>query len=177
MIIFDLDGTLADCEHRRHFVDPSRSRDHILQGYYGNGKIVEEKGVYCNITDGKRFKPNWLEFYDACDKDRPIWPVIYICRYFHNSNIEVQIWSGRSESVKEKTCEWLENFSVYHDVLKMRPIDDNTPDEILKERWLNEAIEQGCEIEFVLDDRPKVIRMWRRRGVYVFNCNQTEDEF
>lgn len=28
MIIFDLDGTLADCEHRRHFVDPSDNPDY-----------------------------------------------------------------------------------------------------------------------------------------------------
>lgn len=71
----------------------------------------------------------------------------------------------------------------------MRPIGDNTPDEILKERWLNERcadlitaimedrIPIKHDIEFVFDDRPKVVRMWRRRGVFVFNCAQHDGEF
>ena len=67
MIIFDLDGTLADCEHRRAYVDPTKSINHILQGYDGNGNMIKEAGVYCNIIDGKRFKPNWKAFYESCD--------------------------------------------------------------------------------------------------------------
>ena len=31
MIIFDLDGTLADCEHRRHFVDPEKNPEIISE--------------------------------------------------------------------------------------------------------------------------------------------------
>ena len=27
MIIFDLDGTLADCEHRRHLVEPEKNEN------------------------------------------------------------------------------------------------------------------------------------------------------
>ncbi len=41
----------------------------------------------------------------------------------------------------------------------------------------DEAIAQGKTIDFVFDDRPKVIRMWRRRGIFVFNCCQHDREF
>lgn len=182
MIIFDLDGTLANCDHRISFVDPTKSVNHLLQGYDGNGKMIEEAGVYCNIIDGKRFKPKWKSFYEACDKDDPIDSTIEIIRRLRYSNwevyaYEVNIWSGRCESVREKTENWLRENEIFYNKLKMRPIKDNTPDDVLKERWLDEAIKEGKTIDFVFDDRPKVIRMWRRRGIFVFNCCQHDEEF
>ncbi len=62
-------------------------------------------------------------------------------------------------------------------MIKMRPIGDSTPDDVLKERWLDEALAEGKQIDFVVDDRPKVVRMWRRRGVFVFDVNQSGKEF
>jgi len=59
----------------------------------------------------------------------------------------------------------------------MRPVGDSTPDDILKERWLDEAIANGKTIDMVFDDRPKVVRMWQRRGIFVFNCCQHNEEF
>ena len=183
MIIFDLDGTLADCEHRRGYVDPTKSVNHILQGYDGNGKMIEETGVYCNIIDGKRFKPNWKAFYEECDKDIPIEPVILTMRRLSQHD-EIQIWSGRCESVRDKTVDWLYHkipcfcpMSWFDKNLKMRPIGDSTPDDVLKERWLDEALGNGEQISFVVDDRPKVVRMWRRRGIFVFDVNQSGKEF
>ena len=182
MIIFDLDGTLADCEHRRHFVDPSLHTNYILQGLDAKGNVIEKAGVYCNIIDGKLFKPNWKAFYEACDRDEPIESVVEISRRVVYSNWEmygyqVEIWSGRCESVREKTESWLNKNEIFYKNLKMRPIGDNTPDDKLKEKWLDEAILQGKTIDFVFDDRPKVIRMWRRRGIFVFNCCQHDEEF
>jgi hypothetical protein len=159
MIIFDLDGTLADCEHRRHFVDR-----HTSLGDFDPD-----------------LKPDWRAFYEACDKDTPIQPVISIW----NDQISLgmmgihEIWSGRCESVRDKTEAWLDkNLLCFESKqLKMRPIGDNTPDEKLKERWLDEALAQGKTIDFVFDDRPKVVRMWRRRGIFVFDVNQSGKEF
>jgi hypothetical protein len=59
----------------------------------------------------------------------------------------------------------------------MRPIGDHTPDDELKERWLKEALAEGKTIEYVFDDRPKVVRVWRKHGIFVFNCCQHEEEF
>ena len=90
----------------------------------------------------------------------------------------VQIGSGRSEEVYQKTIDWLfANQMKGFTCLKMRPIGDYTPDDQLKERWLDEALAKGEKIQFVVDDRPKVIRMWRRRGIFVFDVNQSGEEF
>lgn len=102
------------------------------------------------------------------------------------------IWSGRSESVREKTEKWLhDNLLCFEShQLKMRPLGDKTPDDQLKESWLDQLCKRlsfnfdtgktirDCHgIDYVFDDRPKVIHMWRRRGIFVFNCCQHEREF
>jgi hypothetical protein len=73
----------------------------------------------------------------------------------------------------------------------MRPIGDNTPDDQLKERWFNEynanlwpklekdtpegkVFSRKDPIDFVFDSQPASIKMWRRHGVFVFNCSQLE---
>lgn len=205
MIIFDLDGVLADCEHRRHFVDPTK----IINPTYGNSDWItsnspeDELLGYVNVRETKKFKPDWQAFYEACDKDLPIESVISIFESLIYENHvrlgkEIEIWSGRCESVREKTEKWLD-FHVWGSCLcklKMRPIGDNTPDEQLKERWLDEYISsmwpklepvtpenegmilrKKYPIEFVFDSDPKSVPMWRRRGIFVFDCNQTGKDF
>ena len=199
MIIFDLDGTLADCEHRRHFVDPSKRDDCY---YHSLSDLNQMEGWYYNdrFKMGEpprpmRFDPDWKAFYEACEQDKPILPVFSFFNTIRQYT-DVQIWSGRCESVREKTIHWFMNKvpirphywneESWNYVLKMRPIGDNTPDDQLKERWLDEYLSLPTmdtvggdinNVEFVFDDRPKVVRMWRRRGIFVFNCAQHDGEF
>jgi hypothetical protein len=169
MIIFDLDGTLADCEHRRHFVDPRKNPDVL--------PIYAKPFDYVNIKDGKIWKPDYEAFNRACFCDTPIDATSQIyddLGVYH----EIQIWSGRCESVRDRTVTWLyENIPYGGEILRMRPIGDSTPDEQLKEKWLDELLDQRKKVEFVFDDRPKVIEMWRRRGIFVFNCAQNDQRF
>lgn len=166
MIIFDLDGTLADCSHRRPYVD--------FNSWVG----CQEIG-----TDLSVFFPNWQAFYQACDRDMPIEPMINLFRNYMRGN-DWQIWSGRCESVREKTLKWLcENVNYDFELkwakerLKMRPIGDSTPDDQLKEKWLDEALAEGKTVDMVFDDRPKVLRMWQRRGIFTFDVGQGKGEF
>lgn len=183
MIIFDLDGTLADCEHRRHFVDSSLPCP------------TREKAEEF-IRTGCKWKPNWKEFFEACDKDSPIEAVIDLW----NQQISLgmmdihQIWSGRCESMRDKTEKWLDKHLLCFNPknLKMRPVGDNTPDDELKERWFYEYYDslfpkldkdaiEGTEyhrkdkIDFIFDAHAKSIKMWRRKGIFVFDCNQDDN--
>lgn len=180
MIIFDLDGTLADCEHRQHFVDPSKNSAYmkLSEGWFHKNEML-----LSFPPQRKKFQPDWQAFYEACDQDKPIEPVI---KMLLKCDQPYEIWSGRCESVREKTEAWimkhigLARFEMPE--IKMRPIGDSTPDDVLKEKWLDEYISDmgnqwNHDIQFVFDDRPKVIRMWRRRGIFVFNCCQHNNEF
>lgn len=180
MIIFDLDGTLADCEHRRKFVQEPDIWE-INEG------PLDPMSFNVNSDKWRKWKPDWKSFYEACDKDKSITAVIDVFIHITQGepfNHDIRIWSGRCESVREKTLNWLVNLNGYCEFinywdrrLKMRPIGDNTPDEFLKERWLDEVLSKGEKIEFVFDDCPRAVRMWRRRGIFVFNCSQNDRDF
>lgn len=179
MIIFDLDGTLADCEHRRYFVVPPEDTCHECYNIIIQKPLIHLQCCKCERWPTK-WKPRWDKFFQACDQDEPIMPVIKAFWALLETKCfsEVEIWSGRCESSRSKTETWLVNNSLPLAIeLKMRPKGDSTPDDHLKEKWLDEALADGKKIEFVFDDRPKVVRMWRRRGIFVFNCHQSDNEF
>ena len=47
----------------------------------------------------------------------------------------------------------------------MRKEGDNRPDEVVKEEIFNENIRGNYSVRFVLDDRSKVVDMWRQLGL------------
>lgn len=159
MIVFDLDGTLADCSHRQHLVE-KKSR----VGY----------------------KPDWDRFFAECVHDKPIFPVIDLFGYIYLSGAtRLEIWSGRSEVVHRETVEWLDKWvfgainregawlmpgSNHFVRLRMRPEKDTCPDDILKLRFLFAARDAGQNVELVIDDRQKVVDMWRANGVTCLQC-------
>lgn len=181
MIIFNLDGTLANCEHRRHFVDVTKNDNYksYLRAYDDE---KDRYDGYHKITNEK-WKPDWPSFYEACDKDEPIRQTFTILNNLLMNDEDIQIWSRRCESVRKKTEKWLRDWLeidqwFYRDCLKMRPIGNTVPDEQLKEQWLDDWIARGGNpIEMVFESNPKSIQMWKRRGIFVFNCQQSNGEF
>jgi hypothetical protein len=175
MIIFDLDGTLADCEHRRHFVQKPEG---LIEWHNSTtGGIHYTKGL--SKREEVKWKPNWKAFYEACDQDLPIEPVIHVFLSLWENGADPHIWSGRCESVRQKTFNWLRIHvpGFNNNLIKMRPIGDSTPDDQLKEKWLDEAIAEGKTIDMVFDDREKVVSMWKRRGIFVFDVSQGKGDF
>tara|TARA_R100000231_G_C5273722_1_gene149446 strand:+ start:240 stop:713 length:474 start_codon:yes stop_codon:yes gene_type:complete len=141
-VIFDLDGTLADIEGRRKMAMKS------------NGKM------------------DWDIFFAdrLIETDVPNWPVIQTAQsLFEKFNIA--IFSGRSESTKTVTEEWLKKHNVPFNMLKMRPTKHPfkfMPDNKLKQQWLDDIFpgdSKKLDIVCVFDDRDKVVKMWRDNGL------------
>ena len=182
MIIFDLDGTLADLEHRRHFVDHRLVPHTVIDGsaFRQYPKWYDKESDSCIVPCDLKWQPDWKSFYEACDKDNPIPSTVELYQSLIFENYlrlgqQIEIWSGRCQSVGYKTGLWLELhvWGAPSGVLKMRPIGDNTPLHELKERWLLDHLARGGNpIDFVFDSDHKSIQMWRRRGIFVFNCCQ-----
>ena len=166
LYIFDLDGTLALIDHRRHFVEAGQ-----CDGCFGTGRVP--LCLECPECSGTgRKKPNWTAFFAACVDDKPNWPVIDTMLNLIKSGADVLIWSGRSSEVMEATQHWLSEHlgDAGEDVqLCMRIEGDFTPDEQLKLGWLEglPAVDRR-RLVAVFDDRDKVVAMWRANGVACF---------
>lgn len=92
---------------------------------------------------------------------------------------KVFIFSGRNEVCRPETEEWLERHAIEYDGLYMRPSNQNDLDDrIIKENMLNEHIVGEYNVLFVVDDRPKVCRMWRDKyGLRVLQVGDPYYEF
>lgn len=108
-------------------------------------------------------KKDWDSFYKACREDKPNKPIIQIYKSLRHSN-EIRIITGRRESERRITQDWLQEHGVHfygHELL-MRPDGDYRPDYILKEEITKPFIDQ---ITMVFEDRQQVVDMWRRHGI------------
>lgn len=148
VIVFDIDGTLANIEHRRHYVatkpknwaafNAGMEHDtphedivklaHTLHDYHpivfcsGRGEESREKTM--------RWLADWCNFRHVQDEDSAL---------------------------------------SYYYQLYMRPKGDYRPDDIIKEELLDQMLSDGYEPHMVFDDRDRVVAMWRRRG---YRCLQ-----
>ena len=152
-IIFDLDGTLADCEHRLRFIK-------------GSGR------------EGSAGKKDWVSFHEECVNDPPITPVVSVLEALWDQYHHIMIFSGRNESVRTKTLWWLAQYinpstlpdtmthedrmRLWDTRLTMRPQNDRRPDHEMKEEWLL-ALPKFPDLVF--DDRASVVSMWRKHGI------------
>ena len=157
-VIFDLDGTLANIDVRR---DKSMKP---------NGKL------------------NW-DIFAAPDSiknwDKPNDPVVKMAKLFHQDGFKIVIFSGRNDRGFDATIDWLIWWDVPFDLLVMRPdkfkdkswpiADGNPatpdmrfmPDEILKKKMLDTFVDID-DVFLVVDDRDKVVKMWRDLGLNTF---------
>jgi predicted kinase len=107
-------------------------------------------------------------------------PNLPVCSIVRSSDVNVAIFvSGRSAVCRKETLRWLiqhdlmvpENSSYPHqDLLYMRDEGDMRDDRIVKREIYDRHIAGKYNVRFVLDDRPKVIRMWRELGLTVLDC-------
>jgi hypothetical protein len=79
--------------------------------------------------------------------------------------IPIILVSGRMEKNREVTETWLIKNLIHHTALFMRPTDDIRNDTIVKQEIYEREIKGKYNVLFVLDDRDRVVRMWRDQGL------------
>lgn len=94
-----------------------------------------------------------------------------------NGEDHLIVVSGRSDVCEKDTCMWLYDNSLKPTLLLMRKHGDTRCDTIVKEEMYNEHIKDKYNVRFVVDDRPKVCRMWRRLGLPVLQVGDPHVEF
>ena len=86
--------------------------------------------------------------------------------------------SGRSEECRAETIEWLvAHLDLdYVPKLYMRAAGDTRPDAIVK-REILETLVRNYYVQGVVDDRERVLDMWRASGIYTFDVGQGKAKF
>lgn len=138
IVLFDLDGTLALIDHRRHFVEKPDKVD-----------------------------ADWRAFYAACVDDVPNLPVVAAFHAI-GIHHERWIVSGRSDEVKAETEAWLFKNGIQPERLLMRSAGDHQPDVKLKRAWILDGTIPSVDVLCVYDDRASVVAMWREEGIPCF---------
>jgi predicted kinase len=87
------------------------------------------------------------------------------------------VFSGRSSVCRELTLSWLKQHNIKYQDLFMRPADDQRPDDLLKSELYYAHVHGKYNAIGVIDDRPKVCRMWRNLGLTVFQVGNPDYEF
>ena len=105
--------------------------------------------------------------HDSSMEDGVNWPVVKVCKALHNSGYGVVLISGRDEKYRDVTEYWLGAHNIFPHRLQliMRQRKDNRPDEIVKRELYEQFVKPNYDVFAVLDDRNKVVKMWRELGL------------
>jgi len=148
LVVFDIDGTLANIEHRLDYV---------------------------------RSKPkNWKAFDAGIPNDKVNEPVAEVFYALKAAGNEIIFASGRNERTRDDTMTWLQENNLWNYTAKlyMRKADDFRSDDIVKDEIIDEIVaDYGKLPDMWFDDRPRVVRAVRKRGIFVFDVYQGEEDF
>jgi hypothetical protein len=142
--IFDIDGTVADITHRAHLIEKSADRPTI----------------------------DWDDFFKDMHLDS-LFPwakdLVDICRLREYNILFV---TGRSEKYRERTEQWFfDKLRLYPPQYQMfmRETDNYIQDDLMKEDILKNRILPHFDVGVVVEDRRRVVDMYRRNGLRVLH--------
>jgi hypothetical protein len=151
LYIFDLDGTLALIDHRRHLVETA-SPD--WPAFYA--ACVDDQPNVPVIRTLQALRRSGAEVWIWSGRSDEVksQTVEWLCKHgcFGSRTYTLPVWPfGAPER------------------FRMRAAGDYTPDEVLKRQWLH-ALDppEFQRLTAVFDDRDKVVKMWRDAGVPCF---------
>ena len=139
--------------------------------------VVDLDGTLADVSHRLSYvrsrPPDWPAFFARVSNDRlNAW-----CRDLIRAltpAYRIVIVSGRPMSTFDDTRAWLErNHVPYDDLVLVRAINDHSPDQELKRAWLRSYGKE--RILFTVDDRQKVVNMWREEGVVCLQCAAWEE--
>jgi len=160
---------LVECIARDLKRHNSVGKDVIYQMYcqfVANSETIkydyENSDCIVALFEGNPYKRDW-------SKDKLNTAVACIMASLQ-PRIRIIIVSGRDGKYREETVKWLDENGIRYDYLYMRMADDTREDSIIKKELFNKWIRNIYNVLFVIDDRPRVIRMWRHElGLTVFD--------
>ena len=136
IVIFDIDGTLADVSERIHHL--------------------------------RRKPKDWDAFFAGMAQDKTIQSMVRLCNLLYAAGVTIILCSGRNEKHRQETVAWLAEKGVNYHKLLLRKDGDRRSDVIAK-RELLAGIDKR-HVLFVVEDRSRVVEMWRAQGLVCLQC-------
>lgn len=144
-VLCDLDGTLCDLSHRLK---------------YASGP-----------------EKNWKKFFEGIPGDRLRTSTLNILQQARSRGHQIFFVSARPDTYRDVTIEWLKEHlpvDFHYEGLIMRRGSDKREDSLIKQQ-MYELCFSHYPVEFVVDDRPRVIRMWQAQGLHVIDVGNGEE--
>jgi len=125
---------------------------------------------------GKRFqlakKPNGKIDWDIAHNislvkdDKPNLPMIDLAKRYKKEGFKIVILTGRPESIRDVTEEWLKKYGIEYDALYMRLEKENyIKAPIFKKKIYQLHLD---DVFCAYDDDEEVIQMWNSLGITAF---------
>lgn len=122
--------------------------------------------------------------YTRVSEDTPVADVIALVQALWRSGTSVRrpqiiVLSGREDSCMPDTRAWLdEHLGEWHyDELYMRTTGDHRGDDVIKSELFDAHVRDRFNVRGVVDDRPRVCRMWRAIGLTTFQVGDPAVDF
>lgn len=144
VVVFDIDGTISDGKHRVHLLP--------------RGEDMHDDSA-------------WEVFNCACDGDAPIVEYITLLKLLYDQNFTTVLLTGRGETARPQTLQWLKEHDVPFDELIMRPEGDCRRGFEFKKEELEKIGTENIWLSF--DDLDRNCQMMRELGIQT--CQVTED--
>lgn len=137
IILCDIDGTVANNDHRQHF----------LEG-----------------------KKDWDGFFDALDKDEPIFLIINKIIRENESGKNIIFLTGRPERYRRTTRDWLTKYFNFEIKLLMRNDNDRRGKLDIKKE-IFESNFNFNDIDYVVDNDEDLLKMWAELSLVTFDVS------
>jgi predicted kinase len=146
----------------KDIIDPTHREGGNIRNKKGNTIICDLDGTICLMGNRSPYQ------LDKVYCDYVNIPVANIVNVFAKQGYNIVYVSGRegTDECRRETLRWLNDHDLYYGYLFMREAGDMRNDAIVKEEIYKEHIEGTVlDVEFVLDDRQRVVDTWRRLGL------------
>lgn len=140
--------------------------------------VVDIDGTIAKVGDRLKYlqqeKKDWDAFYEHCDEDAPIEDVVRLVEDFYEWGYNIVFCTGRRESVREKTREWIKQHLAigWNYGLLMRKDKDWRHDTEVKPELFAKAGLTPENVYLILEDRDSMVAKWRELG---YRCLQVSE--
>lgn len=145
--IFDIDGTLANCEHRMHYI---KHKPKNYKAFYATGHLDSPMHPMCQLA----------RTIDATEHSH----IIFCTGRPEEMRAATTAWLLEHALVRSGPI------SLY-----MRADNDYRQDTVVKDELYDRILADGFQPQLVFDDRPRVCDMWKSRGLLVARIGDRED--